>query len=186
MGLLRGNNLRITLTIWGIFMSFNIISTGVQMITPYIYADSDSGFMAAFLAYGSEIFAIILVMVLIDVPKYGGRTNCTVLGLVLLIMVQMSIYYWQSSFIVVGLICQRFSIRIVWSCLNALPAEGYSTAFRAMGVGAAQGLVKASGMVSPFPMLAIYNYSAYLPFCVCAAMSLLTLLLVLTYPVNAT
>lgn len=39
MGLVSNNNTRISLTIWAIFMTFNIISTGVQTITPYIYAD---------------------------------------------------------------------------------------------------------------------------------------------------
>ena len=50
----------------------------------------------------------------------------------------------------------RFAIRVVWSCLNALPAESYSTVYRSMGVGVAQGLGKGTGTVSPFPMLWFY------------------------------
>lgn len=38
-----------------------------------------------------------------------------------------------------------------------MPAESYSTAYRSKGVGAAQGLGKLSGMISPFPMLIIYD-----------------------------
>lgn len=67
-----------------IFMSFNIISTGIQMITPYIYADNDAGFEAAFIAYSSEIVAILVVVGLIDIPKWGGRINVTIYGLLLL------------------------------------------------------------------------------------------------------
>ncbi len=70
--------------------------------------------------------------------------------------------------------------------MNALPAESYSTAYRAMGVGAPQGLGKASGMISPYPMLIIYYYQHYLPFLICASMSVITLILVFTYPINAT
>jgi hypothetical protein len=55
-----------------------------------------------------------------------------------------------------------------------------------MGVGAAQGLGKASGMISPYPMLIIYYYQHYLPFLICASMSAITLILVFTYPINAT
>jgi len=65
------------------------------MITPYIYADNDSGFGAAFIAYSSEIVAILVVVALIDIPKWGGRINVTIYGLVLLAIVQISIWYWE-------------------------------------------------------------------------------------------
>jgi hypothetical protein len=75
-------------------MCFNIISAGMGMIISYIYADNGNGFGSAFIAYSSEIPAILLVVVLIDVPKWGGRRNCTLYGLVLLVLVQLNIYYW--------------------------------------------------------------------------------------------
>lgn len=65
-GLFTGYNFRITMTIWAIFITFNVISSGIQTITPYILEDSDSGFLAALFSYSAEIPAIIFVVVLID------------------------------------------------------------------------------------------------------------------------
>jgi hypothetical protein len=86
-GLFLKSNFRITLTIWAIFISFNLISAGIQVITPYILDDSDNGFYGALLSYGAEIPAILLVFILIDNEKYGGRTKCTILGLIMLSIV---------------------------------------------------------------------------------------------------
>lgn len=55
-----------------------------------------------------------------------------------------------------------------------------------MGVGAAQGLGKASATAAPFPILWLYYQNKYLPFLVCSIISLVTLMFVLTFPVNAT
>jgi hypothetical protein len=86
-GMFEGYNLRITLTIWAIFICFNVISAGIAIITPYVLDDADEGFLTALYSYGAEIPAILLVFVLIDNEKYGGRTRCTIAGLVMLIIV---------------------------------------------------------------------------------------------------
>jgi hypothetical protein len=185
-GLVEGSYLRISLTIWAIFITFNVISSGVQMITPYILQDSNNGFGAQLASYSAEIPAILLVCLLIDNEKYGGRPRCTCFGLVVLAIVQLLIWNFKQPVVFVGQIFQRFSIRVVWSCLNALPAESYSTVYRSSAVGAAQGLGKLASSISPFPILWLYYKDHYLPFLICSLFSLITLFLVLIFPRNAT
>lgn len=80
----------------------------------------------------------------------------------------------------------RFGCRIVWSCLNALPTESYSTVYRSMGVGAAEGVGKITGSAASFMVLPLYYYSAYLPFLAGAIMAFFCLIIMIFYPVNAT
>jgi Na+/melibiose symporter-like transporter len=136
-GLFHGVNLRITITIWVIFCFYNVVSSGIQVITPYILEESNSGFLPSLLSYIAEILAIIFVVSLIDNEKWGGRKKCQIYGLVMLSIVQLAVWYFEKSFLAVGQILQRFAIRIVWLCFDALPVESYTTVYRSMGVGAA-------------------------------------------------
>lgn len=75
---------------------------------------------------------------------------------------------------------------MVWLCFDTLPVESYSTVYRSMGVGAAQGIGKIAGALSPFPILWLYYEQPYLPFIVCSALCVVTLAFVLSFPSNAT
>ena len=86
-GLFKGNNFKITLIIWAIFINFTFIASGIQIITPYILEDSKDGIITFFIFYGAELPAIMIVILLIDNEKYGGRTRITIIGLFLLIIV---------------------------------------------------------------------------------------------------
>lgn len=80
----------------------------------------------------------------------------------------------------------RFSFRIVWSGLNALPAESYSTHLRSLGVGAAHGTGKIAGALASFAVLPLFYKSAFLPFYFGACLSLLCIIILIFYPVDAT
>jgi hypothetical protein len=95
-GILTGENLVITVYIWTIYILFNLISCGMLIITPYIYKDAGSNFNASFLAYFCEIPAILLAMIFIDSPKYGGRIKIILYGLAILIIIELVIYFGQT------------------------------------------------------------------------------------------
>lgn len=94
--------MRITLSVWTIYVLFNIISCGVAVITPYIYSNAGSTFTASLAAYSSELLAIVLVVYIIDKPVIGGRIKVILYGLFLLIGVNLSIYFFKSKFLDVG------------------------------------------------------------------------------------
>ena len=85
-GIFKGNNLKITLIIWAIFINFTFIVSGTQIITPYILGDSKNGMIIFSTFYAAELPAILIVILLIDNEKYGGRTRITIIGLLLLII----------------------------------------------------------------------------------------------------
>ena len=45
---------------------YNVLSCGLTIIIPYLLKDADSGFFFMFLAYASELPAIITVVFLIE------------------------------------------------------------------------------------------------------------------------
>lgn len=80
----------------------------------------------------------------------------------------------------------RFSFRIIWSGLNALPAESYPTHLRTLGVGTAHGIGKIAGALSSFAILPLFYYSTFLPFYFGALFSLICIIILLFYPIDAT
>ena len=79
-----------------------MVSSGMQIITPYILNDTDSTFWSLLFAYAAEIPAILLVVVLIDNPEYGGRIKSTMYGLVILTAVLLGMYILKDDFIFLG------------------------------------------------------------------------------------
>lgn len=118
---------------------YNIIYVGTFILIPFLLRNKDDSFDFGpmLLAYGAEIPAILIVMLLIDSKKFGGRIKITIVGLSLLFIFSLLLVIFRRAVVILALTMMRFSFRMVWSCLNALPAESYSTRFRATGVGSA-------------------------------------------------
>ncbi|KAM3144931.1 hypothetical protein pb186bvf_002936 [Paramecium bursaria] len=179
-------NYRITIFIWAIFLMYNVISCGLTIIIPYLLKDADSSFFFMFLAYASELPAILTVVFLIENKQYGGRIKCTNYGLLLILIIQLLLFTFKTPFLIAGLVGLRYGNRIVWSCLNALPTESYATAIRSMGVGAAQGIGKLSGSLTPFLVLYLYYQSNYLPFLFGSILCVLGIIIMNFYPIDMT
>lgn len=106
------------------------------MLIPFIYNDANEGFLSLFIAYSAEIPAIIFVTLLIDNKQFGRKRLC-IFGLLLIFLVELIFYLVGEDIIVESVIIIRFGVRVVWSCLNVIPAESYPTKYRSLGNGAA-------------------------------------------------
>lgn len=162
------------------------MSCGIIILTPFLIGEAEKTFFDLFLAYAVEIPAIFLVMALFENKRYGGRIKCTIYGLVLMIMIQVLFLIYGYDVITIGMIGLRFSFRVIWSGLNALPAESYETQLRSLGVGTAQGAGKIAGSIAAYLTLPLFYEWAFLPFIPGIILTTMCIILLLFYPIDAT
>lgn len=80
----------------------------------------------------------------------------------------------------------RFSFRLIWSGLNALPTESYNTYLRSLGVGLAYGTGKIPGSIASIFVIPLFYESPFLPFYFGIGFTLILILLVYKYPLDTT
>ena len=69
--------------------------------------------------------------------KNFGRIRLCIFGLLLLFTIELIFFLVGESMVFVAVIFIRFGVRVVWSCLNVIPAESYPTKYRSLGNGSA-------------------------------------------------
>lgn len=187
LDLFKGEALKVSLFILSIFSLYNLVSCGIIIITPFLVGENeDSSFMDLFLAYLVEIPSILIAVALFDNRKWGGRIKVTIYGLVIMTSGQALLYLMQEKVITYGIIMLRFSFRMIWSGLNALPAESYKTHLRSLGVGTAQGTGKVFGALVALIALPLYDYNHYVPFLYGGILTIVCMFLLFLYPIDAT
>jgi len=82
--LFKKKTLIITIFILLIFVCYNMVACGIIIITPYLLGEADKSFFDLLYAYAVEIPAIILVLLLFENKKWGGRIKCTIYGLIIM------------------------------------------------------------------------------------------------------
>jgi len=156
------------------------------VLIPFLFAEVTTAFWPLLLAYTSEIIATLIVACVIDSKKLGGRKRIAIGGLILLSIVEVSLYLGKKSIIIASVVIIRFSIRIIWSSFIVISSESFPTRTRSLGVGITSGIGKIFGSISPFFMIPLFYVNPYLPFLVAGIISLLVAVLVFFHPLDLT
>lgn len=106
--------------------------------------------------------------------------------LIVCVGIQLSIFYFEESFLLVGLALTLFAGRFVSICSVPMISESYSTVYRSMGLAISTAVGRATGAFAPFFLYEIYIYNKWLIFLFAAGVIFLCFLVTLTYPIDMT
>jgi hypothetical protein len=147
--------MQITWRVWTISVINSLIFAGVYIILPFIFAAEHKGLLDLFWTVLVEIPAVFIVGYLIDKP-WMGRIKIIYVGFTFTILALFIIWYYRNLYLVWGLVCFKFFIRIAYLAFNPLVAESYSTVYRSLGIGSCSGVGRIAGAFAPALIFPIY------------------------------
>ena len=132
-------------------MSFAIYFAvgGMFFYIPFLFGSEEKSILDFLYTYTGEVSAIILVYFIIDLKVLCRKTQL-IIGTILMIAVQVSIYFLQTFLLIVMITLTRFLVRFNALVQNPILAEAYSTYYRAYGIGFAQGCGRIGSSLAPF------------------------------------
>jgi hypothetical protein len=153
---------------------------------PFLFSNANKGIGSMFMPYLFELPANILVVLLIDSAKWGGRKIVLNLGLISYIFTQFAMYYYRKSFLIVGMILLRATSKICISALQQLKLDSFTTILRTLGVGSTDCLGRIAAIFSSYIAFNLFYIDPYLPFLVFGLLSLITVICVAIHPIELT
>ena len=134
MDLFNEENLPITWRVYLISISTMIVFSGIYLLIPFILSDENKTFLDLFYTVIVEIPAIVIVYYYID---DFGRKPIVLIGSVISSLCLFVIWYWEKTYLILGLTAFKFFARVTFLAFNPLVVESYSTIYRSLALGTA-------------------------------------------------
>ncbi|KAM3127307.1 hypothetical protein pb186bvf_020593 [Paramecium bursaria] len=183
MDLFNEENLPITWRVYLISISTMIVFSGIYLLIPFILSDENKTFLDLFYTVIVEIPAIVIVYYYID---DFGRKPIVLIGSVISSLCLFVIWYWEKTYLILGLTAFKFFARVTFLAFNPLVVESYSTIYRSLALGTAQGFSRIAGVFAPALIFTIYAYDKYVMFLIGAFINLMIFGVMISFPKDLT